>query len=231
MRARSVLVLLSLVVAGIAATTTWYARYHYDPTAGPIDGSHNGLSYSQPLDVRQDFSIGITTLYNRGQTPVVVDRVRLLGVTGSLEVSGVNTRTWPQDGGEQLIGDFGFPPARYASKPLSEQNVVPVAKQFDKATGTALEGLELVIGIRAMEPGIAAYRAVEVRYRAGRRHYREVFEANAVHLCAPLSDFVDSTPPVNRTIRDCPPRELEDKFEDRVLDWPPPSASKNAARP
>ncbi len=48
------------------------------------------------VTIGQDFSIGITTLYNGGKKPVVVERVRLLGVTGPLELLGVNTRMYPQ---------------------------------------------------------------------------------------------------------------------------------------
>ena len=84
-----------------------------------------------------------------------------------------------------------------------------------------------MIGVRATRAGISAYRAVEVHYRVGRRDYREVFEANAAHLCAPLADYVDPTS--YRSIRDCPPKELKDKFEDGNLQWPP-SASKDAIR-
>jgi hypothetical protein len=202
-------------------------RDAYDPTAGPIDSSQNGLGYSQPLEVGQDFSIGITTLYNGGKKPIVVERVRLLGVTGALELVGVNTRLFPQGDVGIFIGEFGFPPAPYPSKPLAEQNVVPVPKLFNPTSGDPDEGLELVIGIRATRPGISAYRAVEVHYRVGDRDYRETYEANAVHLCAPLAEYSD--PISYRSIQDCPPRDLKDHFEDGILEWPP-SASKDAGR-
>ena len=227
MSPRVVRILVGSLIAAFVGGSAWYARYHYDPTAGPIDSSQNGLAYSQPLEVGQDFSIGITSLFNSGQKPVVVERVRLLGVTGPLELLGVRTRLFPQGNVGTFPGDFGFPPERYPNtKPLEEQNVLPVPKLFNEV-GDAIEGLELVIGIRATKPGIAAYRAVEVHYRAGRRHYREVFEHNYVHLCAPLSDYVD--PVTDRTL-DCPPRELEDHFDDRVMEWPPPAGNDAASR-
>lgn len=228
MRARLLLVVLGLLAVGVAGTTAWYARYQYDPTAGPIDSSENGLSYAQPIDVGRSISIGITTLYNDGKKPIVVEKVRLLGVTGPLDLVGVATRHLQKEEAT-FAADFEFPPERYASKPLTEQNVLPVAKVFNETSGNPLDGLQLAIGVRATQPGIAAYRAVEVRYRVGRRQYREVFEANAVHLCAPLADYVDVNAPDRRTIRHCPPRELEDKFEHRVLEWPP-AAAKDAAR-
>jgi hypothetical protein len=117
--------------------------------------------------------------------------------------------------------------------PLTEQNVLPVAKEFNKTTGTPLDGLQLVIGIRATKPGIAADRAVDVRYRVGGRHYHEVFR-NYVHLCAPLSEYVDTVPAIHRTIRDCPPRELEDMFDDGAPtppdDEPPRSSTCRTAK-
>jgi hypothetical protein len=227
MRVRPAIVPLCALILGAAGTIAWLGRDNYDPTAGPIDSSQNGLSYAQPVEVGQDFSIGITTLYNRGKKPAVVERVRLVGVTGSLELLGVNTRLFPQGEVGIFFGEFGFPPARYPTKPLADQNLVPVATMFNPTSGDPDNGLELAIGIRAREPGISAYRAVEVKYRVGSREYREVFEANAAHLCAPLQDYVE--PASYRSIRDCPPGDLKDKFEDRVLEWPP-AASKDAAR-
>jgi hypothetical protein len=226
MRRRPAIVLVCVLALG-AVGAVWLGRDAYDPTAGPIDSSQNGLGYSQPLEVGQDFSIGITTLYNGGKKPTVVERVRLLGVTGALELLGVNTRLFPQGDVGIFIGEFGFPPAPYPSKPLAEQNVVPVPKLFNPTSGDPDEGLELVIGIRATRPGISAYRAVEVHYRVGDRDYRETYEANAVHLCAPLAEYSD--PISYRSIQDCPPRDLKDHFEDGILEWPPP-ASKDAGR-
>jgi hypothetical protein len=229
MRGRSWVLSLCIVGAAVAGTTTWYARYAYDPTDGPIDGAENGLAYAQPIDVGRAMSVGITSLFNDGKEPAVVERVRLLGVSGGLELVGVGTRLFPQGDVGTFAGDFGFPPERYPTKPLAEQNVLPVATLFNETTGEPNDGLQLVIGVRATKPGISAYRAVEVDYRVGRRHYRELFPHNYVHLCAPLSEYVDFTAEVgSRKLQDCPPRELEDTFEDRVLEWPPP-ASKDAS--
>ena len=222
MRTRPAIVLLCVLVLGVVGTVAWLGRDDYDPTAGPIDSSQNGLAYAQPLEVGQDFSIGITTLYNRGKRPVTIERVRLLGVTGPLELLGVNTRRFPQGDVGIFFGEYGFPPARYPSKPLADQNIVQVPTLFNPTSGDPDDGLELVIGIRATRPGIAAYRAVEVRYRVGSREYREVFEANSAHLCAPLAEYVDLVS--HRSIQDCPPRDLKDHFEDGILEWPPPAS-------
>ena len=109
MRVRPAIVSLCALALGAVGTVAWLGRDDYDPTAGPIDSSQNGLAYSQPVEVGQDFSIGITTLYNSGKKPVLVKRVRLLGVTGPLELLGVNTRLFPEDDEGIFFGEFGFP--------------------------------------------------------------------------------------------------------------------------
>jgi hypothetical protein len=222
MRVRLALLIFGVIAVGIVATTAWYARYDYDPTAGPIDGSQNGLGFAAPVEVGQDFSIGITALHNDGRKPIVVERVRLLGVTGNLELLGVDTRQYPKGNAQILLGDFGFPPPKYPAKPLIDQDVVPVPTAAEPQ-----EGLELVIGVRAAKPGIAAYRAVDVFYRVGKRRYHELFNANTVHLCAPVADFVD--PVSYQSRQECPPKAIEKRFEDRVLEWPPPPSAAATA--
>ena len=49
----------------------------------------------QPLEVKQPYTWGSTLLLNEGKKPAVVERVRLLGVTGSFELLAVHTRPVP----------------------------------------------------------------------------------------------------------------------------------------
>lgn len=49
---------------------------------------------------------------------------------------------------------------------------------------------------------------MEVTYTVGKDRYREVF-LNEFYLCAPGAEWGDGS--------GCPPRELEDSFDDRVL--------------
>ncbi|MGH8998136.1 MAG: hypothetical protein ACRDY7_01950 [Acidimicrobiia bacterium] len=101
-------------------------------------------------------------------------------------------------------GDFGFPPTRWPSKPLAEQNVVPVAKTFTE-DGAPIEALELVIGVTPTEAGVARARAVEFTYRVGDRRFREEYEGS-IYLCAPGERYPG----------DLCPGDAQDQFSDEV---------------
>ncbi|MGH8974028.1 MAG: hypothetical protein ACRD0C_12600, partial [Acidimicrobiia bacterium] len=77
--------------------------------------------------------------------------------------------------------------------------------------GEPIEALQLVIGVKATEAGVARARGVEVAYRVGKTTYREVF-LNEFYLCVPAAEY--------RAESGCPPQALEDKFDDRVLEAP-----------
>ena len=87
---------------------------------------------------------------------------------------------------------FGFPPPEFPAKPLSEENVVPVPKEFSE-NGSAYEGLQLVVGVKSTGPGIGRIRGVEVTYRVGNRRYRNSSEGNGF-LCAPAADYLHGGP-------------------------------------
>ena len=199
----AVIVAVAAVFAGIAA----FAGDDHDPTNGPLDAA--GLFYNAPVDVNQAFSSGLTILHNLGRRDAVVERVRLLGVVGPLNLLGVRVRPFPLGNNGMLLGDFGFPPANFPAEFLNKTNgTVPVPKNF-ASDGYPEDGLQLVIGVTATNPGIAAYRDVEVTYRVGKRRYTEVY-TSSVQLCAPASEYVGTDKP-------CPPDELNEKFGDRTL--------------
>lgn len=159
------------------------------------------------MEVGQDFSIGIVRLSNLSKKPAMVDRVRLVGVRGPVELIGVRSRPFP-DGGPMLGSAVGFPPPKDQSFPLAQAKVVPVSKRTT-AAGSPLEGLALVLGVRMPVRGTAAVRGVEVSYHIGKKQYRQVFE-HKLWLCAPISEYVGEG-------KDCPPPEEEDDFGERVL--------------
>ena len=117
----------------------------------------------QPLRVGEDFSVGTVSLGNGGKVPAKVERVRVLGVTGPLELLGVRVRHLPGEPGGAFLGVFGFPPPEYPAVPLRQDPIVPVATERTES-GDPLQQLQLLIGVRATAPGIARYRAVEVTY-------------------------------------------------------------------
>jgi hypothetical protein len=195
----------AVVVAGIATfVIVQTTRISSD---GPLDGG-GGTEQGQPLEVKQPYTWGATLLLNQGKKPAVVERVRLLGVTGSLELLAVHTRQVPDERDQGLyLGDTGFPRADYPSRPLAEQNVVPVARTRTPA-GDPGEGLQIVLGVQVNEPGVARFEAVEVTYKVGRRRYKEVFD-DSVYLCAPYDAFTGNG--------DCPSDEVRDRFDNRTL--------------
>jgi hypothetical protein len=83
---------------------------------------------------------------------------------------------------------FGFPPPEYPSRPLAEENVVPVPTRFSE-NGGALEGLQLVVGAKSTGPGVGRIRGIEVTYRIGDRRYRNRSDGKGF-LCAPAAEYV-----------------------------------------
>lgn len=173
------------------------------PGAGPLRGGTLNLGHA--AEVGEPFSMTNVVVFNYGRKPATVERVRLLGVTGPLELLGVRTRQIPSADGYPL-GALGYPPTEYSSKSLSEDNVVPVSKTFTDG-GSPDEHLQLVIGLRVTAPGVAGAQRVEVTYRVGGRRYREVID-NKLHMCAPTAEYAQAG---------CPPRALENLTSDRTL--------------
>lgn len=189
-----------ILVLGILRTTG-------TSSDGPLDGGM-GTEQGQPLDVKQPYTWGSVLLLNKGKQPAKLERVRLLGVTGSLELLAVHTRPVPDERGQGLyMGDTGFPRTDYPTRPLAEQNVVPVPTTFSPE-GTPYERLQIILGVQVGEPGVARFQAVEVTYKVGGRRYQEVFD-DSVYLCAPNDAFTGNG--------DCPSEEVRDQFDDRTL--------------
>src|SRR5687768_12670998 len=64
---------------------------------GPVAVSDIVDSYGQAIDAGDEFSLGTIRLFiERGQKEATVDRVRLVGVGGPLELLGIRTRSLPQ---------------------------------------------------------------------------------------------------------------------------------------
>lgn len=166
------------------------------------------LHYGQILDVNEEMSLGTIRLFvEKGDAPAQVEKVRLVGVNGPMELLGVRSRRIPQPGGN-FLADFGFPPKEFSdTQPLAEGNVVPVSERRT-ADGSPLDGLMLVIGLRSTEPGVAAARGVEVQYRVGDKRYTQTFDQH-VYICAPKAQYEAG--------ESCPPEGAEDGFGDGTL--------------
>ncbi|MGH9022135.1 MAG: hypothetical protein ACRDV9_03400 [Acidimicrobiia bacterium] len=75
---------------------------------GPVSAGSGGSETGQTLGVGVEYSIGHTLLANTGKRPAVVVRVRLLGVSGGLELLGVMPHLVPDGKGQGMfLGLFG----------------------------------------------------------------------------------------------------------------------------
>jgi hypothetical protein len=187
---------LGIVLAAVAVFAA-VAVYAFRPQKlgdGPLTAGTGGTSSGQRLAIGQQVSYGYVLLLNTAKKPATLESIRLLGVTGGLEVLGVRSRSVPDEEGRGMfISLGGYPPHDWSSTPLESNHVVPVGTTFAE-DGTPNEGLELVIGVRASRPGVGRLRAVEFTYKVGGRRYQEVYDGS-LYLCAPAEDFTTETCP------------------------------------
>jgi hypothetical protein len=177
----------------IAATSAVILRSRAAPGDGPVFAGA-GTEAGQRLEVGEPFSFGFVLLRNEAKLPAKIEKVRLLGLTGGLELLGISSRAVPDEQGKGMFLEaFGYPPHDWASQPLAGDHIVPVAKTRTPA-GTPGEGLELVIGVKATKAGVARARAVEFTYTVGGHRYREVYDGS-MYLCAPKDQFTAETCP------------------------------------
>ena len=152
----------------------------------------------QRLAVGEPTSFNGVTLRNRATKPAILERVRIVGLTGGFEVLGVQANRLPIR--------LGLPGAGRSSS-LAGEHVVPVSRTHS-ASGEPEDGLQLMIGARATAPGVARARGVEISYRIGPRHYRRSSDG-AMYLCAPKEQFDIGT---------CP-GDAKDQFDNAVADF------------
>jgi hypothetical protein len=183
-------------------------------TGGPVSPGATIDRY-QPIDVGVDESVGYL-LKNEGTKPAVLERVRVVGITGPIEVLGVLARFHTADRGSLLMLG-GFPPPEYPSKPLAEEHVVPVPTTFS-ANGSPNEGLQLVVGIRATGEGFGRIRGIEFTYRVGKQRYRSSNDGYGM-LCAPQKRFYDTNPEVRDSLEKCPADDAAEIFDKKFVDF------------
>jgi hypothetical protein len=129
-------------------------------------------------------------LQNRATKPAVVEKFRILGVTGGFEVLDVRV---------------GPAPASPVTWTAVGRPVVPARSQTK--SGQVDGALPLAIRARATVPGVARARGVEVTYRVGHRRYRRS-DDSSMYLCAPREQFPAFT---------CP-GEAEGRFSNVAVD-------------
>src|SRR6266550_679750 len=135
--------LVVVVMVAVAGSAAAVLPRHNALGDGPVFAG-GGIETGQRLAVGERFSFGSVLLRNEAKLPARLESVRILGLSGGIEFLGVQARPVPDEQGRGMFLEaFGYPPAEWPSRPLSEEHVVPVAKTRTLA-GTPGEGLELV---------------------------------------------------------------------------------------
>ena len=198
-------IVIPLAAVVVVAGGVFFALRPRTPGDGPVSAG-TGSSSGQRLAIGEQVSFGYVLLTNSGKAPATLENIRLLGVSGGLELLGIRSRSVPDEEGRGMfIGLAGYPPKEWSSTPLESNHVVPVPETFSE--GNPNEGLELVIGVRATRPGVARARAVEFTYKVGSKRHREVYDGS-MYLCAPAENFTAET---------CP-GDAEGKFDDIAVE-------------
>ena len=190
-------------------------------TGGPVSPGAV-INKGQPIDAGLEQSVGYL-LTNEGKEPALVERVRVLGITGPVEVLGVLATPHKGDRGSLLML-AGFPPPEYPAKPLADEHVVPVPTVFT-ANGSPNEGLQLIVGIRGTGDGFGRIRGIEVTYRVGNRRYRISNDGHGT-LCVPQKRFYDPDPDVR--VEECPNDDAAENFEKKFIDFHVPSGEASS---
>jgi hypothetical protein len=204
---------LALVVVLVVVALVIVLKRPHGVTEGPVYAGGGRDIYAQPIDVGMTFSLGYL-LKNEAKQPAVVEKVRLVGVTGPIEVLGLMARLRPPAGSgpSVFMAAWGYPPPEYPSRPFDEEHVVPVATHFSEG-GDPHEGLQLVVGVRMTEPGVGGIRGIEYTYRIGGRRYRNFYDGSG-YLCAPRAEYGLGGAKEGQ----CPGKAIEDRFEKKFVD-------------
>jgi hypothetical protein len=182
------------------------------------------ISKGQPIDAGVQQSVGFL-LTNEGKKPANIERVRILGVTGPVQVLGVLAALHKGDRGSLLMLP-GFPPPEYPSKPLADEHVVPVPATFSD-DGSPNEGLQLVVGIQGTGDGFGRIGGIEVTYRVGKQRYR-ISNSGYGMLCIPQKRFYNADP--NVRVEECPGEGAE-TFDKKFVDFRVPSEGDESMKP
>ena len=201
-----------IMVSLVAVVTAVVLTRPHELAAGPV-GSGGGFGNAQPVDVGVPFSFAYL-LETEGKEPAVLERVRVLDVTGPIQVLGVMARQHPSGPKPYaFMAAFGFPPPDYPSKSLTEEHIVRPPTAQD-GTGKPYGGLQLVVGVKSTGPGIGRIRGVEFTYRVGNRRYRNSSDGKGF-LCAPAAEYSFGAPKSD----DCPGRLDSYAWDKRFVDF------------
>jgi hypothetical protein len=165
LRAVRVLVPLALVLTlgPIAASRSAGSTGLGGPLEDGDFGSSRTLTGMSKVEPGEAVSIGLFVPWNTASTAATLDSVRTIDKTPGLQIVG--TGSLPSD--VTGIGTArGFPPSGYTLTRVGGSAVPPGSGPLD--------GFQLVIGIRATEPGLYSIPAFDLRYHVEGREFHAI---------------------------------------------------------
>ncbi len=165
---------VTAVVAAAAIGVAFVIGPWHELPPGPLGvetGVPNQISFD--VDAGRSFTYGLVVLENRSERSAEVTGVELVGTIGSLELVSSSIRGLRDAPDHGLIAnDRSFPPSALGGvlRPAIGSLIEPYRAPPD--------GVELVLELRANDPGGHGFAAVAVDYRQGNRAFRVVFPSS-----------------------------------------------------
>jgi hypothetical protein len=139
-------------------------------TGGPLAGPGNASATSAPVPLGKPYSWGGTTLVNKGDEAVTIERVELLEVPEGMRVIGM----YALPGGESGIG-LG-------------KGYDPTGPQFSGLTIKPDNSYDVVVGLEITKPGAFTIPGTRVHYRVGTERHQAIL-SHGIRLCGPPEEY------------------------------------------
>jgi hypothetical protein len=174
------LVRIGLAVLGVAAITIgiWVLVPDQATYGGPLqDPNLPSSAVGAKRGAGKPISVGLFLPWNVDDEDAVLDRLVPLSPSVGIEVVDAGVLP-PEVPGIGAVN--GWPPEGMTEPPPVHGFVVPPGEG-------SLDGYQIVVGVRAAEPGVHTIPGFEVRYRVGGADYRAVM-LQGVWICVPRQE-------------------------------------------
>ncbi len=176
-----VIVVVLVVVGGLAARGGWSGAgrvTRLSPDEAPF--SYPGEDrVGAPAPVGFALSFGSLVLVNTTDEPITITGARVLDVDDGAHVLGVLLDA-SQDRKSIAIGALPLFPATNPGSVFQDPPVVV------EPASAAPRGVDVVVGLTPMRPGVGHARGIEISYRRGGRNYVTTYN-NSFHVCTDLT--------------------------------------------
>jgi hypothetical protein len=150
---------------------------------GPLAEPGVRMGQAAAMHLGQDGTYGLETITNHGRETAVLDGISFVGRSDGLEILGtlvMHVRT--KAGTRALVAGLTrrFPPPHRGAvlHPVAGFRIAPHRSWKDD--------VEILIGFRPHRRGVLFYRALELRYHVGDRHYVARYP-DSLAVCVPYS--------------------------------------------